>query len=71
MIMERANAIEAVLKQMAELNPGFAPFARQAQSAITNGLAAVSGNPQVDEGGLPPEMPNNAPPGVGMNPALG
>jgi hypothetical protein len=52
------------------LNPTFAPFARQASSAIMNGLAAVSGGPQVDESGLPPEMPGNAPPGAGMNPAM-
>jgi hypothetical protein len=70
-LMQRANAIDAVLKQMAELNPAFAPFARQAQSAITNGLSAVAGGAQVSEGGLPPEMPTNAPPGAGMNPALG
>jgi hypothetical protein len=69
-LMARANAIDAVLKQMAELNTGFAPFARQASSAIMNGLAAISSAPQVDEQGLPPEMPGNAPPGAGMNPTL-
>jgi len=69
--MARANAIDAVLKQMAELNPTFAPFAREAASAIMNGLSAVAAGPQVDGAGLPPEMPGQAPPGAGMNPALG
>lgn len=57
----QANAVKTVLEQMAGDEPGFAPFARAAISAITNGVSAVSASPMAQA--LPPELAQ-APPGI-------
>jgi hypothetical protein len=67
-LMSQASAVKAVLEQMAELEEGFAPFARQAIQVITNGVSAVSAAPPPSA--LPPEM-SQAPPGIpGATPPL-
>lgn len=60
-LFAQADAVRSVLEQMSKTEPGFAPFARQAVSAITNGLSAVASAPPP---GLPEELPGVAPPGV-------
>jgi hypothetical protein len=70
-LLAQANAIQAVLEQMANQESGFAPFARQAMSAITNGVSAVSAAPSPS---LPPELsgtPPGIPTGAAAGPALG
>jgi hypothetical protein len=44
-LFAQANAVQAVLEQMAGAEPVFAPFARAAMSAISNGVSAVSAAP--------------------------
>lgn len=63
-IFASANAVQAVLEQMAGDEPVFAPFARQAISAITNGVTAVGSAPAA---ALPPELAG-APPGIPSGP---
>lgn len=63
-LLAQASAVQAVLEQMAGQEPGFAPFARQAISAITNGVSAVSSAPPQN---LPPELAA-APPGIPAGP---
>lgn len=60
-IFAQANAVKTVLEQMAGDEPVFAPFARAAVAAITNGVSAVSAAPMAQA--LPPELAA-APPGV-------
>jgi hypothetical protein len=60
-IFARADAIKAVLMEMASIEPLFAPFARQAESAVMAGLSAVSAAPPQS---LPEELPMAAPPGA-------
>lgn len=68
-LFAQANAVKTVLEQMAGDEPGFAPFARAAISAITNGVSAVSASPMAQA--LPPELAS-APPGIPMaSPPLG
>ena len=68
-LLAQADAVKAVLEQMAQLENVFAPFARQAISAISQGVSAVSTAPPM---GLPQELPNGptAPGGPGQFPAL-
>jgi hypothetical protein len=68
-IMAQADAVKAVLEQMAQLENVFAPFARQAINAITQGVSAVSSAPPM---GLPQEMPAGPTPpgGPGQFPSL-
>ena len=68
-LFAQANAVKTVLEQMAGDEPGFAPFARAAISAITNGVSAVSASPMTQA--LPPELAS-APPGIpAASPPLG
>jgi hypothetical protein len=68
-LFAQANAVKTVLEQMAGDEPIFAAFARQAISAITNGVSAVSSAPMSQN--MPPELAE-APPGIpGFSPALG
>lgn len=67
MLIAASDAIRAALEKLAGDDPTglFAPFARQAISVITNGVAAVTSAPQA----VPSEMsmpgpPPGAPPGT-------
>jgi hypothetical protein len=67
-LFAQANAIKTVLEQMSGDEPVFAPFARQAMSAIANGVSAVSAAPTSQS--LPPDLAG-APPGIpGASPPL-
>lgn len=68
-ILAQADAVKAVLEQMAKLESVFAPFARQAIAAITSGVSAVSSAPPM---GLPQDMPAGPthPGGPGQMPPL-
>lgn len=59
-LLASADAIRSVLEKMAGENPGFAPFARAAVAAITNGVSAVMNAPAP---GLPSDLPTPPPPG--------
>ena len=59
-LLASADAIRSVLEKMSGEEPGFAPFARQALSAIASGVSAVMSAPASE---LPQEMPQSPPPG--------
>lgn len=66
-LFAQAKAVKDVLEQMAGLSDVFAPFARQAVSAIAQGVSAVSAAPASQA--LPPELAA-APPGMPSGPPL-
>lgn len=68
-LFAQANAIKTVLEQMAGDEPGFAPFARAAVAAITNGVSAVSASPMAQA--LPPELAEAPPGAAAAGPPLG